>query len=102
MISEEEKRALSSKYFEIFVVDDYDVVLKSRNTGHYWVIRCTGELGPQSVIIFHKHHLKDEYHLHEKTGSLQEAIRRIQGHDRFQLNGRKRVRRRRRKQPWEA
>lgn len=46
-------------------------------------IRLSGQ-----VIIFHAHSGRIPYHLHGRAGSLRQAVRSIQSHDRWQLKGR--------------
>ena len=38
MFSQEELKSVDSRYFKIITVDDYDVTIQSRNTGHYWYL----------------------------------------------------------------
>lgn len=38
MFSAKDLKVLDSKYFAIIAVDDYDVTIMSRNTGHIWYI----------------------------------------------------------------
>ena len=39
-------------------------------------------------VISHKHRFSHPYHQHGRENSLQQAIKSIQRHDRWQLNGR--------------
>ncbi len=41
-----------------------------------------------ACIIFHKHKASHPYHKHGKSENLRQGIRRIKGHDVFQMNGR--------------
>jgi len=82
--------ALDPAYFDIYYADAYDVRLRSRNTGHFWHIHDTECSVPGTcVIIFHKHAARHPYHRHGKARSLRQAIKSIQSHDVFQLNGRR-------------
>ena len=38
MFNTEDLKCLNPKYFNIIAVDDYDVTIMSRNTGHYWYL----------------------------------------------------------------
>ena len=38
MFNTEDLKCLDPKYFNIIAVDDYDVTIISRNTGHYWYL----------------------------------------------------------------
>lgn len=89
MFSEKELKKPDSGYFNIILADDRDVTIRSRNTGHYWYLHCTRYLQEESCVIFHKHKGSHPYHQHGRGSSLQQAIRQIQKHDIFQLNGRK-------------
>lgn len=90
MFSQEELSSVDSRYFNIIMVDDYDVTIQSRNTGHYWYLHSTDVPGDAACIIFHKHRYSHPYHQHGRGNSLRQAIRSIQSHDRWQMNGRKR------------
>lgn len=61
----------------------------SRNTGHYWYLHCTEYPEEQSLIIFHKHFFRCPYHQHGKANTLNQAVRSIKEHDKFQLEVRK-------------
>ena len=90
MFDTEQLKAIDSRYFNIITVDEYDVTIQSRNTGHYWYLHCTVGPGDAACIIFHKHKYFHPYHQHGRGNSLRQAIRSIQSHDRWQMNGRKR------------
>lgn len=91
MFDTEQLKTIDSRYFNIIMVDEYDVTIQNRNTGHYWYLHCTGVLGDAACIIFHKHKYSHPYHQHGRGNSLRQAIRSIQSHDRWQMNGRKRI-----------
>ncbi len=90
MFDAEQLKAIDPQYFNIITVDDYDVTVQSRNTGHYWYLHSTGVSGDMACVIFHKHIYSHPYHQHGYGNSLRQAIRSIQSHDRWQMNGRKR------------
>lgn len=83
MFSAEDLNVLDPTYFSIIAVDDYDVTIMSRNTGHIWYIHNPEYLGEGTCIIFHKHKASHPYHLHGKTNTLRQAVREIQKHDRW-------------------
>lgn len=89
MFSKEELKSLDRKYFAVIVADEYDVTVMSRNTGHYWYIHNPEYPGTGSCIIFHKHKASHPYHQHGRADTLRQAVRSIQGHDEWQLNGKK-------------
>lgn len=86
---------LDPEYFNIISVNEYDVKVMSRNTGHYWLLHDPEDPERGTVLIFHSHHAdktgRIRYHLHGEESTLQEAVQSIRGHDRFQMNGRKRI-----------
>lgn len=85
MFSKEELKSLDTKYFAVIVADEYDVTVMSRNTGHYWYIHNPEYPGKGSCIIFHKHKASHPYHQHGRADTLRQAVRSIQGHDRWQM-----------------
>lgn len=90
MFSQEELKSVDSRYFNIITVDDYDVTIQSRNTGHYWYLHSTDVPGDTACIIFHKQKYSHPYHQHGRGNSLRQAIWSIQSHDRWQMNERNR------------
>lgn len=52
MFNTEDLKCLDPKYFNIIAVDDYDVTIISRNTGHYWYLHNPEYPGEGTVIIF--------------------------------------------------
>lgn len=89
MFSTEDLKALDPKYFSIIAVDDYDVTIMSRKTGHIWYIHNPENPGEETCIIFRKHKASHPYHQHGKANTLRQAVRSIKGHDKWQMNGRK-------------
>ncbi|MBR5177715.1 MAG: hypothetical protein IKW90_02795 [Lachnospiraceae bacterium] len=83
---------LDTKYFQIINVNEYDVTVMSRNTGHYWYLHNPEYPKRGTVIIFHSHHAdrtgRVRYHLHGKANTLRQAVKSIRGHDRWQMAGR--------------
>lgn len=63
------------------------------NTGHFWYLHNPEYPEKGTIILFHKHKADDKYHLRGRGNSLGQVVRSIKSHDRFQLNGRKPVRR---------
>ncbi|MGN8946353.1 hypothetical protein ACTNEF_14890 [Bariatricus sp. HCP28S3_E4] len=89
MFNTEDLRCLDPKYFCIIAVDDYDVTIISRNTGHYWYLHNPEYLGEGSVVISHRHRACHPYHLHGRANTLRRAVKGIKSHDKWQLGGRK-------------
>ncbi|MBO6205922.1 MAG: hypothetical protein J6O73_03185 [Lachnospiraceae bacterium] len=88
MFSREELQSLDPKYFDIITVDECDVTIMSRNTGHYWYLHNPEYPDKGTVIIFHRHRGSHPYHLHGRANTLRQAVRSIKGHDRWQMQGR--------------
>ena len=65
MFDENSLKKIDTKYFNIILMDDRDITIQSRNTGHYWYLHCTEYPMEQSLIIFHKHFFKCPYHQHD-------------------------------------
>lgn len=57
MFNTKDLKCLDPNYFCIIAVDDYDVTIISRNTGHYWYLHNLECPGEGSVVIFHRHRL---------------------------------------------
>ncbi|MCD7717401.1 MAG: hypothetical protein LUI39_13335 [Lachnospiraceae bacterium] len=115
MFHKEDLQCLDPDYFAIIHVDDYDVTVMSKNTGHVWYIHnvetpphirsAAGRVShfknasrladapeyplPGSCVIFHKHKASHPYHQHGRSNTLRQAIRSIRKHDRYQMNGRR-------------
>lgn len=41
MFDESSLKKIDSGYFNIILMDDRDITIQSRNTGHYWYLHCT-------------------------------------------------------------
>lgn len=89
MFSTEQIQQVDPAYFNIILASDTDITIQSKNTGHYWYLHCTGYPSEGSCVIFHKHKYSHPYHQHGHGNSLRQAIRSIQSHDQWQMNGRK-------------
>jgi len=79
---------IDGQYFNIITADRQDVTIQSRNTGHFWFIHCAEYPNEGSCVIFHKHEFRHPYHQHGRANSLKQAVRNIQSHDRWQMQGR--------------
>lgn len=93
MFSSEDLKYLDPAYFSIIIADAYDATVISKNTGHYWYLHNPEYPEQGTVIIFHSHHAdragRVRYHLHGRANTLRQAVRGIQEHDRWQMNGRR-------------
>lgn len=93
MYTQHELDGLDRKYFYVILADQYDITLLSKNTHHIWQLHSVELPDGQMIVTFHKHRPWDPYHTHSRSRTLGKAIRDIKDHDRFQLNGRKPVKR---------
>lgn len=93
MYSQQELNAIDTKYFYVILMNEYDVTLMSKNTRHVWQLHNVELPDGEITVIFHKHHVSDQYHTHSRSRTLGRALRDIKSHDAFQLNGRKPVKR---------
>ena len=89
MFNTEDLKCIDPKYFSIISVDDYDVIIMSRNTGHIWYLHNPEYPGEGTVIIFYKHKASHPYHQHGRANTLRQAVREIKSHDKWQMGGRK-------------
>ena len=91
MYSQKDLESIDRSYFTILVADQYDVMIMSKNTRHVWQLHNVELPDEEFTVLFHKHHITHDFHRHAKCSTLKRAIREIKSHDRFQMNGRKRV-----------
>lgn len=91
MFDQKDLECLDPGYFEIICMNDRDVTIMSRNTGHVWYIHNPEYPLPGSCIIFHKHKVSHPYHQHGRSNTLRQAVRSIKSHDRWQMGGRKKI-----------
>ena len=97
MYTQAELNSLDRKYFEVIVANDYDITLLSKNTRHMWQLHSVELPDGPLIVLFHKDHVSDEYHLQRRFGGdLNRVIQTIKSHDQFQLNGRRPVKKKRR------
>lgn len=89
MFHERDIQMLDKSYFNIVLTGAYDVTVQSKNTGHFWYIHNPEISREDACIIFHKHRASHPYHQHGKAKDLRQAVRKIKGHDVFQMNGRR-------------
>lgn len=84
MFSISELRQIDKNYFEVHDATAYQVTVKSRCTGHFWHMLSREYNGKTSVVIYHKHHSYDEYHMHGNAWTLEKAFAAIRRHDSYQ------------------
>ena len=80
---------ISKDYFEIIKRAPCYIELRSKCTGHYWIIYKPGYADKYNFWLYHKHGKEDQcYHLHRRKKRLEMVIREIQNHDLYQVKGR--------------
>jgi len=89
MISTKELKLISKDYFHIIQANGFAIYLQSKNTKHFWGIMEVEYPHFRNFQIYHKHNPNDSYHRHKDAPTLLAAIEGIQGHDKFQMSGRK-------------
>lgn len=94
MYTQQELAGIDTKYFTVILMNEYDITLMSKNTHHVWQLHNVELPDGDVIVTFHKHHVSDPYHTHSRSRSLNRAIRDIINHDKFQLNGRRPVKKR--------
>ena len=92
MFTSNELSLLTSSYFKLIRQEDDFYEILSRCTGHCWIIQKPYSYGQYPVRIYHKHSKGiPYYHSHGHAFTVRSAIRQIQSHDQFQLNGRQHI-----------
>lgn len=92
MFSGKERRLLSAPYFRLIRQIDNFYEIQSRNTGHFWIIQKNRASQRYPVTIYHKHTQDTPYyHRHGQSYTVSSALKQIESHDIYQINGRKAV-----------
>lgn len=80
---------ISKEYFEIIKRAPCYIELRSKCTGHYWIIYKPGYADKYNFWLYHKHGKEDQcYHLHRRKKHLEMVIQEIQNHDLYQIKDR--------------
>jgi hypothetical protein len=75
---------LSGGYFTIIREEERFVEVKSKNTGHCWMILKKTYDANKPVVLYHKHQINDEwYHEHWKIWTVESAVKSIKSHDAY-------------------
>lgn len=85
MIDSIDIEAIDTEYFEIIEIKKYTLVLRSRNTGHFWCLLEQVYSGHRTFRISHKHKKTDPYHFQRNKPSILACCAYIQDHDRYHL-----------------
>ena len=88
MYTQQELASIDRNYFAVIVADEYDVTLLSLNTRHMWQLHNVELPDGEVTVIFHKHKASHPYHLHGRSRRLNQAVRGIRKHDKWQTRGR--------------
>lgn len=92
MYSSKDFLLVDHNYFEIILLTNNHIQLKSKNTGHYWDIECQNPFyNVCSLVVHHKHKINQEFHIQKQAHprTILDAQRLIKEHDMWHLNGRK-------------
>ena len=72
-------------YFHIIEVKEYSLVLRSKNTGHYWYLLEQEANGHRTFQISHKHNESDAYHVQRSKPTIMNCCEYIMSHDAYHL-----------------
>lgn len=82
MFSMQQLNTIDRSYFSVYKATPFEVVLKSKNTRHFWKLLPASKKG---YTLYHSHQGDANYHVQCNTPSLQSAINTIKKHDSYQL-----------------
>jgi hypothetical protein len=84
MFTQPEKRLINLSYFTLIRSNDIFIELRSKNTGHYWIIKKSISQTKYPILLYHKHSTKDVYyHLHNRFLRVKATLDEIYKHDDF-------------------
>ena len=84
MFTNYEKRLLGGGYFYIIREEEKYIEVKSKSTGHCWMIFKKTYDQDKPVVLYHKHKADDEwYHEHWRTWTVKAAVQSIKSHDAY-------------------
>ena len=86
MFTNYEKKLLGGGYFTIIREEERFIELKSKNTGHCWLIFKQTYNKDRPVVLYHKHtSTTKHYHKHWQTWNVKMAVNTIKEHDDYVL-----------------
>lgn len=86
MFALKEISSIDRSYFKVLKSSPYAITVRSRNTGHCWhIIPYKGASKQYNCIIYHTHHQGNDYHLHGYAPTLEDCLKQIQNHNRYQM-----------------
>ena len=84
MFTNSEKKLLGGGYFIIIREEEKFIEVKSRNTGHCWMIFKKTYDPDRPIVLHHKHSITDVwYHEHKRGWSVEEMVKEIKKHDKY-------------------
>ena len=86
MLERTDLQVIDKDYFDIIEAKDYSLVLRSKNTGHYWYLLEQEYNGNRSFLIHHKHNASKPYHPQKNRPSIEACCEYIMSHDAFHLD----------------
>ena len=95
MIEIEEIQEIDEQYFLILARNPYCILLRSRNTGHYWHLLERLANGHRTFVISHRHNGTGPYHLQANRPSVASCCEYIRQHDDFHIERERRKKERR-------
>lgn len=95
MIEQSDIEIVDKEYFEIMESKDYVLVLRSRNTGHFWCLLEQEYNGCRFFQIRHRHHAENPYHIQKSRATIADCCEYIQSHDAYHLKKERRKEERR-------
>ncbi len=80
---------IDTNYFTVLEQTAYNIILKSKNTGHTWALQDKSlDSTTRSLIVLHKHNDMDSFHVqpayHPRT--LLQFQKLVKKHDKYQLS----------------
>lgn len=99
MFEAKDFKKIDMKYFEIVSKTSYHIIIRSKNTKHYWDIAYVAvTIDRPQIAIFHKHKAEDAFHRQKNFNprSVEDAQALIKDHDIFHLKREKEKRIKRR------
>lgn len=85
MIDQTDIDSINKKYFEIIEKKDYTIVIRSRDTGHYWCLLEQVYNDHRFFQISHRHHAENPYHIQKSRPTIADCCEYIQSHDAYHL-----------------
>ena len=86
MIDNTDIESIDKEHFEIIEKKNYTLVLRSKDTGHYWCLLEQVYNGHRFFRISHKHNASDPIHLQKSRPTVEEGCEYIRSHDAYHLD----------------